>query len=43
VKDNQGGPGVDNASLERFESNLKNYLYRGWNKMSSGSYIPQAV
>ena len=43
VKNNQGAPGVDNVSLEKFESNLKNNLYKIWNRMSSGSYVPPAV
>jgi len=43
VKNNQGAPGVDNVSLEKFEANLKNNLYRIWNRMSSGSYVPPAV
>ena len=35
--------GVDKQSLEDFERNLKNNLYRLWNRMASGSYMPPAV
>src|SRR5262249_45960269 len=30
-------------SIEEFEKDLKNNLYRIWNRMSSGSYFPPAV
>ena len=40
VKANQGAPGVDGCSIEEFEKDLKNGLYRVWNRMSSGSYFP---
>ena len=43
VKANGGAAGVDNISLEKFESNLKNNLYKIWNRMSSGSYFPPPV
>ncbi len=43
VKANKGAAGVDNESLEEFEQNLKNNLYKIWNRMSSGSYFPPAV
>jgi RNA-directed DNA polymerase len=43
VKANQGAPGVDGRSIEEFESELKNNLYRIWNRMSSGSYFPPPV
>ena len=42
-KANKGAAGVDNESLEEFEQNLKNNLYKIWNRMSSGSYFPPAV
>jgi RNA-directed DNA polymerase len=43
VKANKGAPGVDGCSLEKFEEDLKNSLYRIWNRMSSGSYFPPPV
>ena len=43
VKDNKGAPGVDKVSLEEFEKDLSNQLYRIWNRMSSGSYFPPPV
>ena len=43
VKANKGSAGVDQESLEGFERNLKDNLYKIWNRMSSGSYFPPAV
>ncbi|MGH9195671.1 MAG: reverse transcriptase domain-containing protein, partial [Acidimicrobiia bacterium] len=43
VKANKGAPGVDGVTLIGFESDLKNNLYRVWNRMSSGSYFPPPV
>jgi group II intron reverse transcriptase/maturase len=43
VKANKGAPGVDGCSIEDFEKDLKNNLYKIWNRMSSGSYFPLAV
>ena len=43
VKANKGAAGVDGMSVEEFESDLKNNLYRIWNRMSSGTYFPPAV
>jgi len=43
VKANRGSAGVDWQSLEAFEKDLKNNLYKIWNRMSSGSYFPPAV
>jgi len=43
VKANGGAAGVDEQSLEEFEVDLANNLYRLWNRMSSGSYIPPPV
>ncbi len=43
VKSNKGAAGIDDVSMEEFESNLKNNLYKIWNRMASGSYFPPAV
>jgi len=43
VKSNGGAAGVDKESIEAFEQNLKNNLYRLWNRLSSGSYFPPPV
>jgi group II intron reverse transcriptase/maturase len=43
VKVNKGGPGVDGMSIGVFEKDLKNNLYKIWNRMSSGTYFPSPV
>src|SRR5579864_8690992 len=43
VKANKGAAGVDEQSIEDFERNLKDNLYKIWNRMSSGSYFPPPV
>jgi len=43
VKKNKGAPGVDGVSIEEFEADLKNNLYKIWNRMSSGTYYPPPV
>ena len=43
VKANGGSAGIDQESIEDFEKNLKDNLYRIWNRMSSGTYFPPAV
>ncbi|MFF4834256.1 group II intron reverse transcriptase/maturase [Streptomyces sp. NPDC001315] len=43
VRANKGAPGVDGQSIDDFEKDLRNNLYRVWNRMSSGSYIPPPV
>ena len=43
VKANRGVAGVDGKSIEDFEENLKGNLYKIWNRMSSGSYLPPPV
>jgi RNA-directed DNA polymerase len=34
---------VDGETLEDFDKDLKNNLYKIWNRMSSGSYFPPLV
>ena len=36
VKANKGAAGVDEISIDRFEEQLKDNLYKLWNRMSSG-------
>ncbi|MFJ8010832.1 reverse transcriptase domain-containing protein [Streptomyces fagopyri] len=43
VRANKGAPGVDGQSIADFEEDLKNNLYKVWNRMSSGSYFPPPV
>lgn len=43
VKANAGAAGVDRQSLQEFEEDLKDNLYKLWNRMSSGSYMPPPV
>src|SRR5271154_6497463 len=43
VKANKGAAGVDEESIGEFEENLKDNLYKIWNRMSSGSYFPPPV
>ena len=43
VKANRGAAGIDGVSMEMFEANLEDNLYRVWNRMSSGSYLPPAI
>lgn len=43
VKANKGAAGIDGETIEKFEGDLKNNLYKVWNRMSSGSYIPPPV
>ena len=43
VKANRGAAGVDEQSLEEFDQDLRGNLYKIWNRMSSGSYLPPAV
>lgn len=43
VKANAGSAGVDKQSIAAFEEDLKGNLYKLWNRMSSGSYMPPPV
>jgi RNA-directed DNA polymerase len=43
VKKNGGAAGVDGVTIEQFEVRLKDNLYKLWNRMVSGSYLPGPV
>jgi RNA-directed DNA polymerase len=43
VKANKGAPGVDGQDLEQFEADLRDNLYKVWNRMSSGTWFPPPV
>ncbi|MDR1116272.1 MAG: group II intron reverse transcriptase/maturase [Tannerella sp.] len=43
VRENRGSAGIDNVSIKGFEENPGGNLYKLWNRMSSGSYFPDAV
>lgn len=43
VKANGGSAGVDQESIEVFESRLSDNLYKLWNRLCSGSYFPPSV
>lgn len=43
VKANKGTYGIDEQTIQNFEENLKDNLYKIWNRMSSGTYFPKPV
>ena len=43
VRANKGAAGVDRQSIEGFDKDMKDNLYKLWNRMSSGSYFPKPV
>jgi RNA-directed DNA polymerase len=43
VRSNKGAGGVDGLSIEEFHAGYRDHLYRLWNRMSSGSYLPPPV
>jgi hypothetical protein len=43
VRENKGPPGVDAVSIAAFEERLEGNLYKVWNRMASGSYMPPPV
>lgn len=43
VRARGGSAGIDEQSIADFEKDLKNNLYKIWNRMSSGTYFPPAV
>ncbi len=40
---NRGAAGVDDQSIEAFDQDVKNNLFKLWNRLSSGSYFPPPV
>jgi RNA-directed DNA polymerase len=43
VKANHGAAGIDGESITEFEEQLKDNLYKLWNRLASGSYFPPPV
>ena len=43
VKANRGAAGVDDQSIDAFGQDVKNNLFKLWNRLSSGSYFPPPV
>ena len=43
VKRNGGAAGVDGVTIEQFGVDLRDNLFKLWNRMSSGSYFPGPV
>ena len=43
VKRKKGAAGIDGITLTEFDKNLKDNLYKLWNRLSSGSYFPPPV
>lgn len=43
VKANKGAAGVDGQSIAAFEADRTNNLYKLWNRLASGSYMPPPV
>jgi group II intron reverse transcriptase/maturase len=43
VKANKGAAGVDGQTIALFDADLKNNLYKLWNRLASGSYFPPPV
>jgi len=43
VKANHGAAGIEGESITEFAEQLKDNLYKLWNRMSSGSYFPPPV
>ena len=43
VKSKKGSAGIDGQSIEGFEEESEDNLYKIWNRLSSGSYFPPHV
>jgi RNA-directed DNA polymerase len=43
VRANKGAAGADGCTIEQYEQDLKDNLFKLWNRLSSGSYFPPPV
>ena len=43
VRSNQGSAGVDQISMEEYDAERSKHLYKLWNRIASGSYLPPPV
>ncbi len=43
VRDNGGSAGIDGESISDYAENLPGNLYKLWNRMTSGSYLPSLI
>jgi RNA-directed DNA polymerase len=43
VQANKGSGGVDEMTWAELEANWSKYIYKLWNRLSSGSYFPMPV
>jgi retron-type reverse transcriptase len=43
VKRNKGAPGCDGQTMKQFDNNRDRNLYKIWNRLCSGSYLPPPV
>ena len=43
VRSNGKSAGIDQISMDEFDANRSQYLYKLWNRMASGSYFPPPV
>lgn len=43
VKENRGSAGIDGVDLKTYDECMSKNLYKLWNRMSSGCYMPKAV
>jgi group II intron reverse transcriptase/maturase len=43
VRSNRGSAGIDHVSMVEYDNHRSKYLYKLWNRMASGSYLPPPV
>ena len=43
VRENRGSAGIDKETIKQFDEHRADNLYKLWNRMSSGCYMPMAV